>query len=372
MIYFRKGAAMFLFVRMTGLLLIASGVFFAYYLLTLPPTAEEVLARLPDYDHTASARRLMAEKKYGEAKVLCQDIIDNDLPGRKSAEIIVRMCDEKLHPVQMRLWRSAEAFVTGHPGESVEQAGAAVISDMLMYGDIRDLVMQGYYKVTGKETDPYIAAFAAAGLATEFFDAVDWLPSVFKALRRAGVVSDKMARGILDVFRRSSGKGGRAWNFCLDMKDIYRKGGFLRTKTVFKNLENADDIAAAARVMRKSPSAAHLISRVAGKNTSEVFRTLAAKEPSRSLLHKLLCKGPHGVTVFLRVSKSYVKGDVEKLLVRSVRVSKERFGKWVWLFPFLLIGTGILLDLKWVLKLNAFCFRCIKKLFCNVVRMNKE
>ncbi|MBR1951663.1 MAG: hypothetical protein IKA32_03755 [Lentisphaeria bacterium] len=359
---------MFLFIRIAGLLLIAGGVYFLCVLLTLPPTLEEELERLPDFDHTVAARRLLAEKKYGEAKVLCQDIIENDLPGRRPAEIIVRICDEKLRSVKVRLRQTAEAFVTGNPGESVEQAGAAVVSDMLMYGDIRDLVMQGYYKVTGKETDPYIAAFAAAGLATEVFDAVDWLPSVFKALRRAGVVSGKLAEGVLDIFRRSAGRSRQALNFCRDMKDICMKGGFLRTKTVFKNLENADDIAAVARMMRKSPSKAHLISISAGKNTARVFRELASKAPAPSCLRKLLCKGPHGITIFLRFAKSVRKGNVETAVFRNVRLLKDHSGKWVWLIPVLLTGTGILLELKWILKLNTFCRKCARVLFLMVIR----
>ena len=359
---------MFLFSRVAGLLLIAGGVFFAWALLILPPALEEELDLLPDFDHTAAARRLMAERKYGEAKVLCQDIIENDLPGRKSAKIIVRMCDEKLRSVKVRLWQTAKAFVSGNPGESVEQAGAAMVSDMLMYGDIRDLVIQGYYKVTGKETDPYVAAFAAAGLATEVFDAVDWLPSVFKALRRAGVVSGKMAEGILDVFRRSAGRSRQTLNFCRDMKDICLKGGFLRTKTVFKNLEKADDIAVVARMMRKSPSKTHLISRAAGRNTAGVFRELASKAPAPSCLRKLLCKGPHGITVFLRLSKSVRKGNFETAVFRSVRLLTDISGKWVWLIPVLLTGTGILLELKWILKLNTFCRKCARVLFLMVIR----
>ena len=348
---------MFLFARIAGLLLIAGGIFVAFLLLTLPPTLEEELNRLPDFDHTATARRLMAEKKYGEAKVLCQDIIENDLPGRSVAEKIILSCDEKLYSVRNRLLQAAEAFVTGNPGESVEQAGAAVISDMLMYGDIRDLVVQGYYKVTGRETDPCVAAFAAAGLATEVFDAVDWLPSVFKALRRAGVVSDKLARGILHIFRSAADKTGQALRLCRDMSDIYRKGGFLRTKTVFKNLENADDIAVAARVMRKSPSTAHLVSRAAGKNSAEVFRKLAAGKHSPSFLRKLLCKGPHGVTLLLRAAKSFEKGNAEKAVVRNIRLVKKHLGNFVWLIPVLLAGTGILLDLKWILNLRTLCRR---------------
>ena len=344
---------MFLSARIAGLLFITAGIFSAYVLLTLSPAMEDVLDRLPDYDHTVAARRLMVEKKYGEARVLCQDIIDNDLPGKKAAEIIAGMCDEKLRSVKERLWRTAEAFVTGNPGESIEQAGAAVVSDMLMYGDIRDLVMQGYYKVTGKETDPWVAFFSAAGLATELLDAVDWLPSFLKALRRAGAVSDKMAKSVIDIFRSCTGRSRRIRHFCCDMTDFYRSG-FFRTKTVFKNLEHADGIAAAARMFRRSPSAAHLISKAAGKNTAAVFGRLSAEKFSPSLLRKLLCKGPDGVTVFLRLSKSAGKGNVERAVYESFRSLKKVSGHYIWLLPPLLTGVGLLLNLKPVLRSIAY------------------
>ena len=342
---------MFFSIRIIGLFLIAAGGWMIYILLTAQPTAEELLERLPDYDHTAAARRLMAEKRYGEAKVLCRDIIDNDLPGKKSAGIIIQMCDEKLHSVKIRLLRTAEAFITGNPGESIEQAGAAVVSDMMMYGDIRDLVMQGYFKVAGKETDPYVAAFAAAGLISEFVDAVDWLPSLFKALRRAGAVPDKMARQIIGILRKSAVNSGPAVKLCGNMKDIFTQGGFLRTKNIFKNLDHADDIAAAAKVMRKAPGAAHLVSRSAGKNTAEVFRKLAAEKKSPAFLRKLLCKGPNGVTLFLRASKSVQKGNAETLvshLLKSVGAGYR------WLVPLGLIGVGILLNLKYILCFKRF------------------
>ena len=343
-----------LIIRLAGLVLLAGGFWSVFILHNIPPTAEELLDQLPDHDFTASARRLVAEKKYGEAKILCQDIVENDLPGKKSAQIIIGICDEKLDSARNRLYMTAKSFVTGDPGETVEQAGAAIISDMLMYGDIRDLVVQGYNKATGRETDVYVAAFAAAGLASEAFDAVDWLPALFKALRKVGAVPDKMAGSIISVFRRKAVWKGTSLKLCRNMKDIYLRSGFWRTKNIFRHLEHADDIAGICRLVKKSPSAAHLAAQAAGKRTAAVCRKLIAEKRSPAFIRKLLTKGPNGVTIFLRVSRSVKKGNVSVFAEKTLTSLKKEYGKWVWLVPFVLIAAGIVLIWPLLLNLKKF------------------
>lgn len=344
------------FFRLAGLVLIAGGFWSICTLKNIPPTPEEQLEQLSDYDYTASARRLVAEKKYGEAKALCLDIIENDLPGKKSAAIIVGICDEKLNSAGNRLYMAAKSFVTGDPGESVEQAGAAVISDMLMYGDVRDLAVQGYNKLTGQETDIYVAAFAAAGLASEVFDAADWLPALFKALRKAGAVPDQMARSIIFMFRKTAVWSGESLKFCRNMKDIYLRSGFWRTKSIFRYLEHADEIADVWRFVKKSPSAAHLISRSAGKNTAAVFRKLLAENRSPAFIKKMLSKGPNGITIVLRAGRSMKKGNALKFSEKTLTSLKRECGKLVWLVPFILIAAGIALNWKLLLNVRKIIF----------------
>ena len=342
--------------RLAGLVLIAGGFWSIFILHNIPPTAEELLDQQPDYDFTASARRLVAEKKYAEAKVLCQDIIENDLPGKKSAQIIIGICDEKLNSAGNRLYMTAKSFVTGDPGETVEQAGAAIISDMLMYGDVRDLIVQGYNKATGRETDICVAAFAAAGLASEVFDAVDWLPALFKALRKAGAVSDKMAKSIIFVFRKTSVWSGASLKLCRDMKDIYLRSGFWRTKNIFRHLTHAEDIAGVCRLVKKSPSAAHLVAQAAGKRTADVFRKLIAEKRSPAFVKKLLTKGPNGVTIVLRVGRSVKKGNASVFSEKTLTSLKKEYGQLVWLVPFVLIAAGIALSWPLLLSLKKIIF----------------
>jgi hypothetical protein len=351
------------------MLLIIAGAAAGFFLLTAPPvplSLEQQLDRLADYDGTAEARKLLAARKYGEAKILCQDILENDLPGRRAARMIIHICNNQLYPVEKRLFRMAEAFATGHPGDSIEEAGSAMLSDMLMYGDIRDLILQGYYRFTGKETDPYIAAFAAAGLATEFFDAADWMPALFKALRRAGALSDKLASVIIVSVKNSRNISGNGVLIFRQVGNVFKYSGFIRSKHIFKYLRHADDVAAAAKITEKSASSAHLLSRSAGSRTAEVFKKLSHGKHDKSLIRKLLTKGPGGVTLFLRFSKSVKKGNFEIFVQRVAALLKNIFGWAVWLIPPVLIGIGVLLNLKFFLKLKKIFLRIgvlLKRIF---------
>ena len=356
-----------IFFSALGVLSIIAGAAAGFFLLTAPPlplSLEQQLEQLADHDGTAEARKLLAAKKYGEAKILCQDILENDLPGRRAARMIIHICNNQLYPVEKRLFRMAEAFATGHPGDSVEEAGCAMLSDMLMYGDIRDLILQGYYRFTGKETDPYVAAFAAAGLATEFFDAADWMPALFKALRRAGALSDKLASVIIVSVKNSRNLSGNGGKLFRQVGNVFKHSGFIRSKHIFKYLNNADDIACAAKITEKSASSAHLLSRNSRAKTAEVFKKLVKGKHEKSFLRKLLTKGPDGVTLFLRFSKSVKKGNMEIFAQRVASLLKNIFGWAVWLIPPLLIGAGVLLNLKFFLKL--------KKLFIRVNRFRKR
>ena len=129
-------------------------------------------------------------------------------------------------------------------------------------------------------------------------------------------------------------------------------------------MRNADDIACAAKITEKSASLSHLLSRNAGAKTADVFKKLSHGKHEKSLIRKLLLKGPDGVTLFLRFSKSVKKGNADIFAQRTAALLKNIFGQAVWLIPLFLIGAGVLLNLKFFLKL--------KKLFIRVNRSCKR
>ena len=326
-----------LLIPFIGLLLIIAGIASAVVIWDTPPPI--TLDSLPNHDYITEVRKLMEAGRYAEAKVLCEDL---DTPEAKE---LLRQCDAEIKPIRKRIWRSVKAFASGSPGHSIEEAGAALISDMVMYGDIRDLTLQGYYKVSGKETDPLIAALAGAGLLTEFIDAVDWLPALTKALRRAGAISDSLGKVMLDLLKKSR-KAGKlspeTKTLFGGIKTIFEKGGFIRTCKITKHARNTADIANAAKLMKASPDATHLIARSAGKNAPEVMEKLAKGRVDPTYLEKLALKGPAGITLVLRGAKAIKKKNVQTLLQALTR----QYGAGMYLLPLALISTGLLMNFR--------------------------
>jgi hypothetical protein len=329
-------------IPLLGILLIAAGISISYLAVTAP--LPMTLDSLPDHDYCNEIRKLMAAEKYGEARILAEDV------NTPEALTLLRQCDAELKPVHKRLWRAAKAFATGSPGNSIEEAGAALLSDMIMYGDIRDLVLQGYYKVTGRETDPFVAALAGAGLLTEFIDSVDWLPALSKALRRTGAISDNLAKILLEQLKISK-KAGKltpeARSAFGSLKTIFEKGGFIRTRQIIKSAQNCNDIANAGKLMKRSTEATHLIARSAGKNAPEVMEKLVKQNATPAYLKKLALKGPAGITLFLRSAKTVRKGNFQAFIQQLARL----WGAKIHLLSLALILAGTAMNSKTIINI---------------------
>lgn len=168
-----------------GLLCILITVFLFSSLRAIPMerAMERFLARMSDYNYVPDIKELKAEGKLSEALEMARFVIRHpDMPGQEQAKQLEEELERELTSLWGRAKRATKGFVVGG-GNSIEELGGGIASDMLVYGDIRDLVKQGYYRVTGKETDPVIVALAGLGLLTEFVDAADWAPAVLKAFR---------------------------------------------------------------------------------------------------------------------------------------------------------------------------------------------
>ena len=125
-------------------------------------SVEQELNALPDHDYVSEIKSLIDEKRYGEAIVLCEDVQKIGLPCAPEVAALKSKAEKESKKFWNRFWKSGRAFITGNPDGSIEEIGASVVSDMVLYGDVRDLIKQGWFKITEQETDPLLAALAAA------------------------------------------------------------------------------------------------------------------------------------------------------------------------------------------------------------------
>lgn len=238
-------------------------------------SVEQELNALPDHNYIAEIRQLIREKHYGEAVILCEDVQKLGLPCAPEVAALKKQAEKESKKFWNRIRKAGRAFITGNPDGSIEEIGASVVSDMVIYGDVRDLVKQGWFKITGQETDPLLAALAAAGLVTEFVDVADWGPAILKAFRKIGAVSAKMADSLVAMFKnvaktRKINKGTKA--FFGNMKKMVDSAGLIRTKNMFKYADNAGDLALLAKKSADNSSLCHLVAKHSGTQTVEVLK----------------------------------------------------------------------------------------------------
>jgi hypothetical protein len=306
----------------------------------------ESLQQLPDYNYAAEAERLFAGGKYAEAKILCRDVAEGGFPDAQQVLELEKRCDEKLSSFSGKLWRITHGFISGNPGTSFEGAAAAIASDMMLYGDVRDFSVNVYYKISGNDNfDGVVTSLAALGLATEVIDAVDWMPALLKALHRTSSLTPKLASKITKVFRasvKSASVSDEAKDIVKSFGTLYRRSGFIRTRRIVRSIENSADLSKSAALVRISKTEAHLLATSAGREFPQALAFISSKsgKSGRVWLRHLALKGPSGVTLALRASKSWQKGTIRGFADESIEALLSSYGR-----SFLLQVTGVIFAL---------------------------
>ncbi len=147
--------------------------------------------------------------------------------------------------------RCAQGIWTGR-GEDGYGIGCAMASDLVVLGDVRDLIRQGVTWIQGGQTDPVLVALSAAGVALTFTPQIGAGASLFKSARRAGSIGEPLARSVVKL------AGERAWKplagMLGDAGRIGRKLPIGRATKALAYADDADDLAAIARFVEAAPN----------------------------------------------------------------------------------------------------------------------
>ena len=279
---------------------------------------------LPSRDYSPEIERLRDERRLEEAFELADYVCRaEDMPGRGRACALRRELDGELNSFWGTVTRTVRGFVTGD-GTTVAEVTGAVTSDMLLYGDLRDLTKQGYRAWTGGETDPVVAALAGFGLATELVDVIDWVPAVLKAFRKLGAMSPRFADMVVDMGRRAA-KTGRADDATKAVIEgigtVAGKNGLgvPRAAAVMKTVETGEDLATLAKGAAKAPDAAYLLVKNGGRSGLDALKTADEISAGTDILKLAAKKGPDGVRTLGALRSG---GEYRKLLVVSRYASR--------------------------------------------------
>ena len=278
---------------------------------------EASLERMPDYDYLPEIRELAAAGRLGEAEHLADWVLNGSSVENRDAISAVR---EEVHrkrtSLASRIYRAGKGFLVGD-GASVEELGGAVVSDFLLWGDLRDLAIQGYNKARGRETDPVIAGLAAVGVVTSVAAYVpdpaegvevsaDASISLLKTFRKTGHLSKKFGGVLVDGCResvkaKSLTKGLK--EIVVGMKGLFDGAGSARAAAVMKHVDDADALKAAAKIAKASPEPLAILVRAHGAKGIDAVRELAKAENGAETLAKAARKGPDGMKVLLKYPK---------------------------------------------------------------------
>ena len=160
----------------------------------------------------------------------------------------------------------ARGFVTGKP-EDVASAAGMVTGDLFVFGDVRDVVREGWRGLRGEEVDTLVLGLAGTGIAvTAGVYASGGLAaparvglSVVKAARRGGHIAAPLVR-ILKVEKRE-----KLVQFVSDLGRVQSRAGMRGALDGLKIAEHPRDIAKVAALAAAKGGKTRAIIKVLGR-----------------------------------------------------------------------------------------------------------
>ena len=364
-----------------GFALVALGAMGLILCLTVPDemSPDEIsLDALADYDYLAEIRELESFGRLSEAEHLADWVLGGSSITNRDAVSAVRA---GINRKRMSFWerakRAVRGFVVGD-GTSIEELGGAVVSDFLLWGDVRDLAKQGYNKVTGKETDPVVAALAAVGVATSAASywpadpaegaeiAADASLSFLKTLRKMGNLSDKFCGAIVEagkVSAKTKSVSIGLKELVTGTKSLFDGVGAARATTIMKHVDDMDSLKAVAKMAKQAAEPTMIVVRMHGAEGVKIIEKLSDVKNGAVIVEKAARKGAPGLKKLkkglsklkygARAGKSFRKGNIRKF--------SEKVVQHVGRIPIVIASITLLILGLWKMKLWGFV-RFVRKM----------
>ena len=326
-----------------GFALVVLGAIGLRLCVTATESDEIQMDALADYDYLSEILELETAGRLSEAEHLADWVLGGSSITNRD---VVSTARTRINRRRMSFWerakRAVRGFVVGD-GTSIEELGGAVVSDFLLWGDVRDLAKQGYNKVTGKDTDPVVAALAAVGVVTSVASywpadpaegaevTADASLSFLKTLRKMGHLSKKFCGVIVDASRtsvktKSVSKGLK--DIVVGTKGLFDGVGAARATTIMKHIDDVDSLKAVSKMAKQAAEPTMIVVRMHGAEGVKVLGKLADAENGAVIVEKAARKGAPGlrklkkalttVKYGARAGKSFRKGNIRKFSEKAV------------------------------------------------------
>lgn len=177
------------------------------------------------------------------------------------------------------LERFLAGALTGEATNTPELAGTMTL-DMLVIGDIRDLLVQGYKEFDNGQGDEVIMGLSAAGLLLTLVPELSWAPALFKTFWRGRHFSDPFQKQIRKTLSdaRKTGDYRSLRQMMSHFREVVDSLGTGPAMMVIKRVDNAEDLALLASKVKIAPVEAYTLTSINGAKSLENITTKGAKK----------------------------------------------------------------------------------------------
>lgn len=290
--------------------------------------ARNAFEALPPYDAAAEASELFSQNRYSEALLLVDEALEQD-PGNARLLVIKQGIETERKSLMRKLASGGRGALTGE-GDDLPSMTGAIVADLFVFGDVRDLVIQSGRWLKGEETDAVIVALSAGGILLTVSPSIDMGAAVLKLARRMGALSDAFAKSLVEAAQRAVKTRNAD-----EVSSITGNVAALSTHTTPSGavalLKHVDDPATLARMAKlaESPAGRHALM----LDPATTKRWLdSGWAPAQTWLLKAAAKGKKGLRYLaenstlmfkphplLGLLKGIYKGNIPEYLVALMR-----------------------------------------------------
>ncbi|MGH8443220.1 MAG: hypothetical protein ACRETF_10025 [Nevskiaceae bacterium] len=156
---------------------------------------------LEPFDHAYEAGELFKQNRFTEALVIVDEGLAKD-PTNNRLLVMKQGLELERKGLMRQLALGGQGALTGR-GTELASLGGAIIADLFVFGDIRDLIIETGTWLKGGDADEMIVALSAGGVLLTLSPEVDLGAAVLKTGRKMGAVSDGMAKAVAAAARKA-------------------------------------------------------------------------------------------------------------------------------------------------------------------------
>ena len=242
---------------------------------------QEDLARLVRIDPVPVTRQLIGEAKYAEANNYLSYFIDIDyVKEDPEATGLYKFIQDRRNDWQYKLKKINEGLLRGESDETEGQV-AAVISDFLVVGDLRDLVAEGNKYIQGQDVNRVTVALASLGIGAAAGSlataAAKPAISFLKLTNKAGRMPSWLGQFLLEAAenpRKTKTSIDQLSALFNEVTTLYDKAGSRSTLELLSKSKSLDDFRNLARFGHQFGPKTSTLLKVAGDDAVAAYQRL--------------------------------------------------------------------------------------------------